>query len=180
MDVEAQSEAINEIGIAAPADALESIFFVHYASVVNVISRIIRDPARAEELAVEAFLKFPSGGTVVPDLQRPWLIRTGARLGLDELRRQKRSQRYSGWLQFLRPVQTPEELHQVSQERDRVRDILSILPRRDAELLLLRAEGLSYAELAKAIRLNEASVGTMLARAQRTFRQEYIRRYGDE
>lgn len=178
--MEAHGEAINDTEIARPADDLECAFFDHYPRVVSVISRIIRDPARAEELAVEAFLKLPAGSAIEADSQRAWLIRTGARLGLDELRRQKRSERYSRWLQVIRPVRTPEELHQVNQEQSRVREILSVLARRDAELLLLRVEGFSYAELAKALRLNESSVGTMLARAQRTFRQEFLRRYGDD
>ena len=38
---------------------------------------------------------------------------------------------------------------------------------------MLRAEGLSYQELAAALDLNPASVGTMLTRAEARFRQEY-------
>jgi RNA polymerase sigma-70 factor (ECF subfamily) len=57
--------------------------------------------------------------------------------------------------------------------------VLRALPWRSAALLLLRSEGLSYAELAAALNVNPASVGTLLARAQRAFRQEFERRYGD-
>ena len=45
-------------------------------------------------------------------------------------------------------------------------------------LILLRAEGLSYAELAAELQLNPASVGTLLARAQEAFRKEYLNKYG--
>ena len=45
-------------------------------------------------------------------------------------------------------------------------------------LILLRAEGLSYAELAAALHLNATSVGTLLARAEEAFRKEYVRRHG--
>jgi DNA-directed RNA polymerase specialized sigma24 family protein len=38
-------------------------------------------------------------------------------------------------------------------------------------LLLLRAEGLSYRELADALGIAEASVGTLLARAKTQFRE---------
>lgn len=49
-----------------------------------------------------------------------------------------------------------------------------------AELLLLRSEGLSYQALAEALALHPASVGQQLARAQQTFRKEYVRRYGEQ
>ena len=47
-----------------------------------------------------------------------------------------------------------------------------------AELLLLRSDGLSYEEVASALELNPGSVGTLLGRAQRAFRKEYLKRYG--
>jgi RNA polymerase sigma-70 factor (ECF subfamily) len=50
---------------------------------------------------------------------------------------------------------------------------------RQAELLLLRHEGFDYRELAAALHLNPASVGTLLSRAQETFRKEYIKAYGE-
>ena len=55
----------------------------------------------------------------------------------------------------------------------------SSLSWRSAALLLLRCEGLSYLEIAAALKLNPASVGTFVARAQREFRQEFVKRYGD-
>jgi RNA polymerase sigma-70 factor (ECF subfamily) len=39
--------------------------------------------------------------------------------------------------------------------------------------LLLRAEGYSYKEIAEALMIQEASVGTLLARAKRAFRELY-------
>jgi RNA polymerase sigma-70 factor (ECF subfamily) len=54
-----------------------------------------------------------------------------------------------------------------------VRSALDRLPARERELLLLRAEGYSYREMADALELNEASVGTLLARAKRAFRLAY-------
>jgi RNA polymerase sigma-70 factor (ECF subfamily) len=46
--------------------------------------------------------------------------------------------------------------------------------------LLLRSNGLSYEEVANALELNPASVGTLLSRAQQAFRKEYIKRYGEQ
>ena len=47
-------------------------------------------------------------------------------------------------------------------------------------MLLLRSEDLSYEELASALDLNPASVGTLLSRAQEAFRKEYIEKYGEQ
>ena len=47
-------------------------------------------------------------------------------------------------------------------------------------MLLLRSEDLSYEELAGALDLNPASVGTLLSRAQEAFRKEYIKKYGEQ
>ena len=45
---------------------------------------------------------------------------------------------------------------------------------------MLRSHGLTYEELANAPGLNAASIGTLLSRAQHTFRKEYIKRYGNQ
>ena len=57
--------------------------------------------------------------------------------------------------------------------RDRVRAALDRLSERDRQILLLRAEGYGYRDLAVALDLNEASIGTLLARAKRAFRDAY-------
>jgi DNA-directed RNA polymerase specialized sigma24 family protein len=54
-----------------------------------------------------------------------------------------------------------------------VRRALDRLPERDRELLLLRAEGFSYRDIAQALALNETSIGTLIARAKLAFRRNY-------
>ncbi len=176
--MEAQSQVVKDSGIVDQVDDLESIFFAHYPRLVRLIARIIRDPGRSEELAVEAFLKYPIRLALDIDAQSAWLLRTGVRLGLDELRSKQRQERYARLIGFFQPIRTPEDLHLAREEQDRVRVVLDAIPRRDSELLLLRTEGLSYLELAEALKIHPASVGTILARAQKTFRKEYIKKYG--
>ena len=55
----------------------------------------------------------------------------------------------------------------------RVRAALERLPERERQLLLLSAEGYRYRDMAAALELHEASVGVMLARAKRAFREIY-------
>jgi DNA-directed RNA polymerase specialized sigma24 family protein len=54
-----------------------------------------------------------------------------------------------------------------------VRSVLDRMTERERHLLLLRAEGYSYRDIAAALQLNEASVGVLLARAKRAFRDSY-------
>ena len=75
---------------------------------------------------------------------------------------------------------TPEEVRVKREEQEQVRAVLAALDPRQAELLLLRSSGLSYEELAAALDLNPASVGTFLSRAQQAFRKEFTKRYGEQ
>ena len=73
------------------------------------------------------------------------------------------------------PPPAPSQGAEESETRDRVRAALDRLDERERQLLLLRAEGYSYRDLAGALELNEASVGTLLARAKRAFREVFER-----
>ena len=75
---------------------------------------------------------------------------------------------------------TPEDLRTAAEEQECVRLVLSLIQTRQAELLVLRSHGLSYEEVASALDLNPASVGTILSRAQMAFRKEYVKRYGNK
>ena len=81
---------------------------------------------------------------------------------------------------IVRAVPTPEDIRAAAEEQERVRWVLAVIQPRHAELLLLRSQDLSYDELASALDLNPASIGTLLSRAQQAFRKEYIKRYGDQ
>jgi RNA polymerase sigma-70 factor (ECF subfamily) len=178
--VNASSEAVAEVKAnEAPFD-LEGIFRAQYERIARVIARVVRDQARAEELAVEVFLKLWRNRQAQGERAEGWLYRTAVRMGLDELRRQTRRTRYEGFFRFGRATPTPEEIHAANEEQERVRLVLSVIDRRQAELLLLRSQDLSYDEVASALEMNPASIGTLLSRAQNAFRKEYIKRYGEK
>ena len=159
---------------------LETIFELQYERVARVIARVLRDPARAEELAVEVFLKWSRNPKAQGESALAWLYRVAVRTGLDELRRESRRARREQLLGFGRKTPTPEEIHVSKQDQERVRAVLAAIPPRDAELLILRSDGLSYDELASALCLRPSSIGTFLNRAGQTFRKEYVRRYGQQ
>ena len=161
----------------APTLDLETLFAQHYSGVARAIAKLIRNPSRAEELAVDVFLKWkPTAAN--PETAKAHLYRIAICAGLDELRAKARWNRFEGLLQMLRPPQTPEQIHMAKDQYDKVGKILSSMSRNQAALILLRAEGLTYEELASALKINPASVGTLLSRAQKQFKKEYEKRYG--
>lgn len=160
--------------------SFEVLFRTRYAGIARVIARVVRDHARAEELAVEVFLKLWRNPRVQDDKAGSWLYKTAVRRGLDELRRRTRRERYEGLFGMARRVSTPEEIHASGEEQERVRLVLAVIKSHQAELLILRSHGLSYEELAAALDLNPASIGTLLSRAHEVFRKEYVRRYGKQ
>ena len=174
------SAAAAEIKVDGIKFDVEAIFRSQYERIARVIARVTGDRARAEELAVEVFLKLWRTPQAHGEKAGGWLYRTAVRKGLDELRRRSRRTRYERLLAFVRGIPTPEEICAATEEREKVRLLLAAIDPRQAELLLLRNDGLSYEELASALDLNPASVGTLLIRAQQAFRKEYIKRYGNQ
>ena len=105
MDV--RNEAIvemkfNQTKLDAAGVELETIFHAQYERVARAIAGVIRDPGRAEELAVEVFLKWLRNPKAQGENAEGWLYRTAIRSGLDELRRQHRRSRYERLVDLVR------------------------------------------------------------------------------
>lgn len=156
----------------------EVFFHERYDRITRVVARVVRDPARAEEIAVEAFWKLWLNRRAQGEQAAGWVYRTAVRLALDELRRSARRSRSEKAADSAAAALNPEQIRAGDQEREQVRQTLAGLDSRAAELLLLRSHGLSYGEVAAALNLNPASVGTLIARAQQAFRKEYVKQYG--
>jgi RNA polymerase sigma-70 factor (ECF subfamily) len=181
--VNAQSEAVADANTAATPFDIEAFFCSHYARVARIIERVVRDRGRSEELAVEVFLKLWGNQKAQCGNVEAWLYRVAVRTGIDGLRRQIRRAHYERALAWIRPRSAstnPEQLHSANEEQERVRVILSVINPRHAQFLLLRSQDFTYDEMAAILKLNPASIGTLLSRAQESFRKEYIKRYGQE
>lgn len=178
--VNADSEPIAELPVKSSVVLdFEAAFRAHYGRVSRVITAIVHDGARAEDLTVEVFWKL----WLRPQANGPsvggWLYRSAIRAGLDDLRRQSRREKYERLVRIFRPTQRPDQIHEANELRMRVLAVLASLKIRDSELLLLRNDGQTYEEIAEILSLNPASVGTLLSRAQQAFRKECIKQYGN-
>lgn len=178
---ETLTEPLRETLAEAPAQTFdyETIFRTNYRRVARVIFRVIQDPSRAEELAVDVFCRLWQHPSAQGTQCAGWLYRTATREALDELRRRARREKYESWFGVRRPSGDPEAARQASEARTRIRTVLARLRPQDAQLVTLRAEGFSYDEIANVLDLNPVSIGTMLRRAQEAFRKEYVKRYGE-
>lgn len=133
---------------------------------------------------MEVFLKWSRNPQAQRENAQAWLYRVAVRTGLDELRRQTRRAQRESLLRFVgyapTPEPGPEEVRASREDQENVRAVLAAIQPRQAELLVLRSQGLSYDELATTLELKAASIGTFLSRAEQAFRKEYIKRYGQK
>lgn len=160
-------------------DRLDELFRAHYGRLARVVGRIVHDQAQAEEIAVDVFLRWQRHPSAHGDGAEGWLYRTAVRQALDAWRRGQRWSRVERLLAHVGVApRTPADVHAGSEERRQVRSVLASLRRRDATLLLLWAEDVSYADMASAVGVQATSIGSLLRRAQDAFRKEYETRYG--
>lgn len=173
--------SVGEARAAWSDAAFEAVFVGYYARIVAVIQRMPGDRARAEELASDAFLKLyqrPGSSEGLFENVGGWLYRTATRLGIDSLRAAARRSRYeAAAARELAGPAGPDPLEEALRaERARaVRGAMARLKPQQAEILTLRASGLSYRELAEALGIHPASVGRLLARAEQAFEKTYRR-----
>ena len=173
-------------GNNATRECFEQVFLANYARVVNVLRRIVGDGARAEDLANEVFLKLyrQPMPTHAVDNVPGWLYRTATNLGIDALRASARRFRYEEAAARAEIKESAAESaldHSLRLEtQERVRAVLAQLNPVQAQLLLLRASGHSYKELAEMLDLEIGTIGTRLIRAEAAFEERYIGLYGRE
>jgi RNA polymerase sigma-70 factor (ECF subfamily) len=147
----------------------------YYASIFRYLDRLSGDPDLAADIAQEAFVRLFRRGAL-PDRPDRWLVTVALNLFRNERstagRRARLTARHAS---DLGPAPGPSPVERLESLRlqAKVREALDRLPVRERELLLLRAEGYSYRDLAAVLELNEASVGTLLARANRAFEAAY-------
>ncbi|HEX5410498.1 MAG TPA: sigma-70 family RNA polymerase sigma factor [Terriglobia bacterium] len=165
-------------------EAFRRFFLENYARLSAVVFRIVGDYSRAEELTDEAFWRLyrqPCGGnTFNPN---GWLYRTASRLAIDSLRAEARRGRFEQEVgSSLLAGSGPNPLDAVleAERCTQVRKALAILRPLQAQLLILRASGFSYQELAAALNVKPGSVGTRLIRAEAAFRKSYMKLYGNK
>jgi RNA polymerase sigma-70 factor (ECF subfamily) len=162
---EHKNRCLAKMNVNAVPFNIETAFRTHYGRVARIIARVVRDHARAEELAVEVFLKLWRTRNAQADKVEAWLYRVAVRTALDELRGRTRRAHYESLFGLIRARSGPPrpgQIHRGAEVQERVRLILSRLEPRHAEFLILRSHGFSYEELASIWADTEKHIRTLL------------------
>ena len=176
-----ESQALRE---AEPAErTFDDVFRVLYPRVYVLLFRVTGSAEDADDLAQDVFLQLYRREPPIwrDPAAEGWLWRAASHAALNALRSRRRRRTREE-----RVFRSEEPLHLVAEgaadpaeslarkaQQEAVRDALRRLKPQESSLLLLRHTGLSYAEIAEALQLNPASVGTLLRRAEARFKETY-------
>ena len=163
---------------------IDDLFRTYHDPLVRYLTRRLGDRDWAEEVAQETFVRALRQENL--QNERAWLFAVATNLVRDEARKDSRRRRH---LELLTAeakaqaiVEPPLTDLERAQERALARRAIDALSDRDREALLMREEGLDYNEIASALELSVASVGTTLSRARRRLVEVYeeLRKAQDE
>ena len=158
-------------------ESFEALFTAEYARVAGIANRVLADPHEAEDVAQEVFIDFHRLHSASAQYARAWLHRAAAHTALNRLRGARRRQRREVAQAAEESSQSvdPQKQVEINEDRRRVRQALARMAPKPAAVLVLRASGLSYAEVGQALGVGTGQVGTLLRRAESALRKEVTR-----
>jgi len=149
-------------------DAFRDLVLAHQRSAWNVAFRFLHDPAEAEDVVQDAFLKIlDAAPRYRPTASfRTYLYQVVSRLCIDRVEK-KRPGYTDEPPDVADPSPGPGEIFAARQEEDAVRTAVDTLPANQRIALILKHyEGLSYAEIGAAIGVTAKAVEGLLGRAR--------------
>lgn len=155
--------------LAGAQPAFQELVRRYQAPVVNLIARIVRDPALAEDLAQETFLKaFRNLGAF--DAARKfssWLFRIAHNTSLDALRRARARRAVAAEVgdRAIPPPPDPVEAAALGRALDAA--LARLRPEQRTAIVLRYQEGCSYDEVAHAMGIPEGTAKTHVHRARK-------------
>ncbi len=168
-----RSETIDTRDTTGAEQLFEELFRRYELPICTYLARLTGDPARAEELAQETFLRAYCALAKGERWENPraWLYRVASRLATDHHRRRKLLQWLPLWDADRRPG---PDVEQAAAEQLYVRAALEALPLKyRVPLVLYVHEGYNVAEVAELVDLSVSATKSRLCRARRLFRAAY-------
>jgi len=170
------------------APAFDVLFSRYHARVRSVCMRYVGDEAVADDLVQETFYNvIRSLGRVSEGFNfGAWVHRIAVNICQDELRRRNRRASHVADPaadpdeQMLKVADAdrhgrPEDALEMSYLRQLVWEVAKKLPERQRMVLTLRElQGLSYSSIAHVMGITDAAVETLLHRARKRFKEEYL------
>jgi len=178
VNLDAASEAGRRHGaVKSNEESFEALFASEYPRVAGIANRVLADPHEAEDVAQEVFIDFNRLHAASAPYAAAWLYRAAAHKALNRVRGRRRRERREFTQATDEGARTmdPQQAFEVSEDRRQVRQALARLAPKPATVLVLRASGLSYAEVAQALGVGIGQIGTLLRRAEAALRKEVTR-----
>jgi RNA polymerase sigma-70 factor (ECF subfamily) len=159
---------------AAARAFIEGLFARHHGEIHAYLSRMLRDPELAADLAQDAFIRAYRAYGDLDDVTkaRAWLYQIAHRVALDEIRRRKII-RFVPWSGESRGA-APSAERLVLETRlsgDLERALARIPERQRAALLLAEVHDLTGLELAAAMGTSHVAARALLTRARESLRR---------
>jgi RNA polymerase sigma-70 factor (ECF subfamily) len=169
--------------VTAQDDPLEILVREHAALVYRVAFSVLRNPADAEDVVQETFLRALRRRGQLRNLRQPraWLARVAWRLALDRWRpRQRQQADPDSALQLLADDAPPAEDRLAQQQvASLLHTFIASLPADLREAVLLSTvEEMTSAESAAVLGISENSVRTRLFRARQLLKQKFAAALG--
>jgi RNA polymerase sigma-70 factor (ECF subfamily) len=168
--------------------AFEIIFDRHRARLHRLSVRYLGDRAESDDVVQETFLRLLRiADWVDKDFNvMAWLHRVASNLCVSVLRRRRRMQLVSGDEEWLLSAHDhnrsgqPDQAYEMGRARDLMVQVAASLPAQQRAAFLMREiRGLSYVEIATRLGVSQGAVESLLFRARRRFKQEYLSLEGE-
>src|SRR5437773_1700866 len=170
----------NDLATEATSLSFDEAFTLHHRAVFRTARAVVRDPALAEDVTQEVFLRLYRNLDSTPgeELLKAWLLRVTLNVARNTLRGQSRSMTRdneyhrsnadSDWL-----AEAPEEDYERRLAIEEARRALDKIKEPMRSCLLLKQQGLSYREIATSLSLKETNIGSLVARGRKEFARVY-------
>ena len=152
-----KTDVVETPSAESTSSTFETLFKEHWAHVYRLLNRLVGDPAEAEDLALETFIRLYQRYPLRENEDSPggWLHRVATNLGLHSIRSWKRREGYEltagKYALEESPEARPAEIMAQEEDRRLVRVVLAQMNERQSQLLILRYSGLSYKEIATSL-----------------------------
>jgi len=166
---------------AQAAPSFDEAFTLHHRAVFRAAYALVRDAGLAEDVTQEVFLKLYQhlGSLKNEEHVRPWLLRVASNTALNAIRGRGRTGAREEEFAVAATVGGGSEPVGIEADYERRTEIeearraLAQVKEPMRSCLLLKQQGLSYREIAQTLNLNEANVGSLIARGRKEFTRVY-------
>ncbi len=163
------------------ADAFDDIYTSYYKPVYYYISKLVNDKVLADDLTQETLIKVLRGLKDADEGKplSPWIFRIAHNTCIDHYRKTRVDYELTDTIITCDTEKNSPEYSLLNKEKqNKIKEVFFKLGHKYQTPLLLRDfKNLSYSDIAALMKLNEATVKTLIRRARLQFQKAYAETY---